>query len=362
MSDEKYLAFDVHKATTSFAVRDHKGRVIQEGIIATSGDAFLRVLASIPGHLHVTIEEGLHAEWLFDLLAHRVHRFLVCNPRKSKLLSSGSKSDRIDCRKLSKLLLLGELSPVYHGERSLRALQQLVSSYETLVCDCTRSRSRLKALYVGRAIACPRRTFFHPAQRQLWLSKLLEPGARLRAELLFDELDSQTALRKKAKAAMLAECRKHTAEVTVLRSVSGFGPVRVAQLLATVRTPHRFPNASAFQKYVGLAVETSSSSDYEFGPEGLRKRTKHVATRGLTRDFNRRLKNVFKGAATNAAHHGPLVPYYAHLLKRGRKPELARLTLARRLASAVLSLWKSGELFDPRRFLATANHTDTTHR
>src|ERR1044071_7910762 len=206
MSDDKYLAFDVHKATTSFTLRDHKGRVCQEGIFPTAGDAFLRLIASIPGPLHVTIEEGLHAEWLCDLLAHRVHRFLVCNPRKSKLLSSGSKSDRIDCRKLSELLFLGALSAVYHGERSLRALQQLVSCYEALVGDCTRSRSRLKALYVGRGITCSRRALFHPQQRQLWLSKLAEPGARLRAELLFAELDSQTALRKTAKAAMLAEC------------------------------------------------------------------------------------------------------------------------------------------------------------
>ena len=53
-------------------------------------------------------------------------------------------------------------------------------------------------------------------------------------------------------------------------------------------------------------------------------------TRGLNPNYNRVVKDVFKGAATAAAaRRGPLQDWYAGLLARGLAPELARVTLAR---------------------------------
>ena len=39
--------------------------------------------------------------------------------------------------------------------------------------------------------------------------------------------------------------------------------------------------------------------------------------------------------------------FYLGLLARGMRPEMARLTLARKLAAITLKIWKKGELFDP---------------
>ena len=50
-------------------------------------------------------------------------RVLVCDPRKNALLKVGNKSDRIDARKLSELLYLNKLSPVYHGEPGIRTAE-----------------------------------------------------------------------------------------------------------------------------------------------------------------------------------------------------------------------------------------------
>jgi hypothetical protein len=82
--------------------------------------------------LYVTFEEGTWATWLYDLLKRYVTKIVVCNPRKSALLKEGSKSDRIDARKLAELLRNGSLSAVYHGENGLRMLQELSRSYLTI--------------------------------------------------------------------------------------------------------------------------------------------------------------------------------------------------------------------------------------
>jgi hypothetical protein len=43
---------------------------------------------------------------------------------------------------------------------------------------------------------------------------------------------------------------------------------------------------------------------------------------------------------------GPLRDFYVALLAKGMRPEMARLTLARKIAAIALTLWKKEERFD----------------
>ena len=80
----------------------------------------------------MTFEEGTCAAWLYDLLKPHVANLVVCNPRKNALLKYGNKSDRIDARKLAKLLRTNQVKPVYHGEHGVRTLKELGRSYLTI--------------------------------------------------------------------------------------------------------------------------------------------------------------------------------------------------------------------------------------
>jgi hypothetical protein len=75
--------------------------------------------------------------------------------------------------------------------------------------------------------------------RALWLNKLSDRGARFRADALYAEIDLLSELRSKAKALMVAEAQRDSAW-QVFCPVPFFGPVRVALLLATMKTPWRF--------------------------------------------------------------------------------------------------------------------------
>ena len=85
-----------------------------------------------------------------------------------------------------------------------------------------------------------------------------------------------------------------------------------------------------------------------------RRKKQRVQTRGLNEDYNRRLKAIFKSAATHACHCGAYREYYEGLLKNGMREEMARLSVARKLAAVVLSVWKSGESFDEGRIMKKA--------
>ena len=136
-------------------------------------------------------------------------------------------------------------------------------------------------------------------------------------------------------------------ESKLLRTVPLLGPIRVAMLIGRVQTPHRFRTKRQFWAYCGLALETRSSADYPFGNGQLATRQKPVFIRGLNLNHNHDLKNLFKSAATTASvRPGVFGQFYENLLGKGMKPEMARLTLARKIAAIALHVWKKGEPFD----------------
>ena len=153
---------------------------------------------------------------------------------------------------------------------------------------------------------------------------------------MFQQLEALQGLRRQARRDLMVECRKHTA-TALLTSVPFLGPIRAALLLARVQTPFRFRGKRQFWAYCGLALETRSSADYHFVAGELRRSKKPVFIRGLNLNHNHDLKNIFKAAATTAsALPGPFRAFYENLLGKGMKPEMARLTLARKIAAISL--------------------------
>jgi hypothetical protein len=176
---------------------------------------------------------------LYDLLPPHVSRVLVCDPRKNALLKVGNKSDRIDARKLSALLYLNKLSPVYHGEPGIRTLKELARSYLTLTRDLTRVMSRLKAIYRSWAIPCACQQVYASRYCVEWLAKISQASVRRRAELNYQQFDALAALRKQMRPELLAVGRKHPA-MRLRRQIPSIGPIRAALLIAPMQTPYRF--------------------------------------------------------------------------------------------------------------------------
>ena len=354
MDKIKYIGLDVHRDTISAAVLNESGRLLQQSVLMTRTAAILDFIGGVRGSLHVTFEEGTHSAWLYDLLSRRVDKLVVCNPRKNALLKSGNKGDAIDARKLADLLRAGLLSPVYHGETSALEVQQLARSYLMLTEDTTRAMGRLKAVFRGQAISCTGRRLYGPKHRGEYLEALGACALRRRAERLYQQLDALQQLRRDARHDLIVECRKH-AEAKWLQTVPFLGPLRAAVLIGRVQTPHRFRTKRQFWTYCGLAVESRDSAEYRVIDGQVERRKRPALVRNLNWNYNHELKNVFKGAA-NAATVGQGIfrEFYLGLLQKGMRPEMARLTLARKIAAIALKIWKKGESFDAEHLKSQA--------
>src|SRR6202046_5317924 len=67
-SDIKYIGLDVHQEANAIAVLNDSGKLVMETVIETKASSILQFLHGLRGELHVTLEEGTWAAWLYDLL------------------------------------------------------------------------------------------------------------------------------------------------------------------------------------------------------------------------------------------------------------------------------------------------------
>jgi transposase len=346
MISTKYIGMDVHKESISIAVRNAAGKIVMECVIETKASTILQFIDGLCGEVHLTFEEGTWAAWLHDLLKPHVTEVVVCDPRRNALLQEGNQNDRVDARKLAELLHNNQLRSVYHGDHGLRTLKELVRSYLTLTQDLTRVMTRVKAIYRSWAIPCSGKQVYAPRHRAEWLAKINEPGVRRRAEFYYQQLDALRGVRQEVRRELFAEAKKHPVWKRLCQ-IPSIGPIRAAVLLGILQTPHRFRTKRQLWTYSGVGIETSSSADHRVVKGQLERKKKHVEIHGLNRNYNHDLKNLFKGAAIVAATKpGPFAEFYAKLLAKGLRPEMARLTLARKIATIVLIVWKRGVCFD----------------
>ncbi|MEX1256208.1 MAG: transposase [Gemmatimonadota bacterium] len=293
------------------------------------------------------MEEGTLSEWRYEMLSPHAQNVVVAAVRESW----GPKDNRRDAFGLAEGLRLGVIKRKVYKERGgFGALGYRAKGYRWASGDVVRVKDRLKSLYRSRGVPVAGPSVYAASKRGKFLGRLPRPAKPL-AELLYEELDALEALKSQAKKAMLAEAQRHL-EFRLVKSCPGLGPVRTAELLPIVVTPYRFQSKRGFWSYCGLGIVTRSSSDWVRTRTDEWVKAEVKRTRGLTRNLNHTLKAIFKEAATPVIGRAEDEPIYRHclgLLDGGTKPNLAKLTIARQIASAVLAVWRTKEVYDSKR-------------
>jgi transposase len=348
---ERYIGLDAHAASCTLAVISDAGRRLKDFPVETNGQALVEAIRMIPGHKHLVFEEGLQSAWLYETLRPHVDEVVVAGVTASR----GQKSDKRDAYGLAEKLRTGSLDKrIFKAPQEFTLLRELSRTHITATRDLVRVQARLKSLYRSRGILTPGASVYSAGQREEW-QKQLPPSARARATRLHEQLEFFKQQKKQIEADLLRESRKHKI-VRILETAPGIGPIRAARLVPIVVTPHRFRTKRQFWSYCGLGIVTRSSSDWVQAEGSGWIRARVPQTRGLSRQFNHVLKDIFKGAATGVITQrskAPLYPRYEQMLAGGTKPSLAKLTLARIIAATVLRMWKDEKEYEPEQHRRT---------
>jgi len=148
---------------------------------------------------------------------------------------------------------------VHKGLRQYKLLRQLARTHRQVVGDVVRVQGRLKAIY--RSWSVPKAgTAIYGTRRDEWTSQL-DPAVRPAFELLYDEYDRLGDVRHRAHKELVAESNRHGI-TRRLETAPGMGPIRVAEAVAVIVTPHRFRTARQLWSYSGMGL-VMPSSDYK---------------------------------------------------------------------------------------------------
>jgi len=324
----KYIGLDAHSSTCTFCVLDEQGREIDLTTMATNGRMLVNYVKELGGAKKLTFEECELSGWLHQLFNKEVEELIVCNPVMNREFKR-AKTDKIDARKLAKLLRGGFLTPVFHDGSKREQLRSVVSAYQDIVEEAVRLKNRYKSVYRKDG-------------------KMLRGSAVYSDESLLDGLENSglkfvgghiydmIALFEKKRQELLKElirCSKQFKEVALLKQIPGIGDIHSAKIVSQVVDPRRFRNKNKYYSYCGLIRHKRISGENQYG-----------SARG---GYNRILKSVYKTAGQTVIRgENGLRRYYDALREKGTSHENAYNAVCRKIAAISLSIWRKSAKYD----------------
>jgi transposase len=338
MNPMHYVGVDVHALTTDLAVLSASGQLVQRHRCRTTISELVGVFEKIGRPIHVALEEGPLADWLYRNLLPYVDHITVAEPRRNRLIAKDSdKDDGLDAEKLAQLLRGGYLKPVHHAPALDRVIfKQHVALYHDCVRQRVRTANRIIGLLGRHGVFVREPSFAQPRKRPCLFDRLpAHPDLRKDLKLLWQTYDLAAKHVSNMRCRLKRLARKEE-PIRRLVQLPGVKWVRAATFFAYIDTPGRFTSKQKLWKYAGLGLEHRQSG------------ARHKRVR-LARRANRVLKNVFLGAARSAVVKGtnPFANQYQNWLAKGSAPAVALRNTARSLAVTLWAMWKYGAAYNP---------------
>ena len=338
-----YVGLDAHLDATAVSIRNSRGAVTNRLVVPTTRAGLRRALSHIRGRVRVLCESGPLAAWLRDTLQTRYREVIVCDRRRTRLNSTGAKTDRVDADRLSDVLRRETIHVVYIPTGTAAVLRRYALHYIRMQRERSRVIQRLHALFYecGIHVQTPK-----SAPGRVPVNRLTSPGAKCIARAYQRQLEVATTLVEEARVSLLSLAQE-SPSFELLQTIPYVGEIRAAELLAIVETPERFRSVRSFWAYGGLGVVQRSSSEHRV-ENG--KAVREERTRGMRlRAGHPLLKKVLRDIALHTSiGRGPLRAVFDAHIARGKTPAVARIALARKIAAIILAVWRSDAPYSER--------------
>ena len=334
-----YVGLDVHKKNWSVTVvvSDLVTKSFSQEASATS---LLRTLGGLypNGNFHFVYEAGFSGFWLQRFLDQAGHDCIVVHPPDIPRTDRDRKrkNDRLDSRKLAKLLSKGVLRGIWIPTPEQESARALVRSRKAFRKDLTRSQNRIKMflLYIGADIPARFSGKWSKAF-VLWLTELELPlHSRIALDIylksyhaakeILTEVDRQ--IKKLAASPTFAK------GVRQLTSTPGIGLLSAMIILSEVADIKRFASRDHFCSFAGLVPNFHNSGEQSAdGPITMRR--------------NAMLRNIIIECAWVAIRHDPALTIAFSKYKQRMIGSKAIVKIARKLLARIRHLLISGESY-----------------
>lgn len=327
-----FIGIDVHKRYCVYSEIDAKGNVIRRGRFGNNLGEVSDFGSGLRGGEQVVVEPVLNYLWLLDQLEERAGSVHVATPYKVRVIAeSKCKTDKYDARILAELLRTDFLPESYIPPRAIRELRLLIRRRFGLVKLVVMLKNRVRHLLFLEGVDLPVADVSSAKAvqqiKRLYISQSLRWWIEECVEILRFVTPRVKALEKELEA----YCQG-MAEVALLRTIPGVGPIWAAVIYAEVADIRRFHSRKAFASYTGLVPSVRSSGE---------------STRlgDITHLGSRPLRTALLEASMTTVKSSPeLYRMYARVSYR-RGWQTAQVAVARKLAIIIYAMLKKGEAF-----------------
>jgi transposase len=288
-------------------------------------ERFYRKLAGLAVRVGVEATGGMR--WFERLLGELGFELWVGDAAKVRAAAARKpKTDKRDADLLLRLLLENRFPRIWVPTVEQRDARQLVLHRHKLVQTRTRAKNQLQALATNEGIQ--KRVWTQAGQEEL-KKAALSPWASVRRQD-WQELLEEFNQRIDPLDQALEQQAEQRAEVKLLMTQHGVGPVVATAFVVTLCDPKRFASSKQVAAYLGLVPQENSSG------QG-RQRLGHITKQG---------NNLLRGLLVEAAHVAVRFEpewkrkYTRLAMKKNRS--IAAVAVARCLAVRLWWMWKLG--------------------
>ncbi len=277
METKYYVGLDVHKESTTYAVRDRLGNILAEGTTATLYSDIQPALVSYLESAQIGLEASTSYYTLYKELLKNHYSVKVANTVQMRQLIA--KNDTLDARRLAEMLRLGSFPTAYIPDDKIQYMRSLVNLRHSMMEEKTRCNLRIQAFVDRCGLVMPQQEPFGVQWRRALMQYV---GTGKAGTDIRYEYDHYQYLEQKAKQIdeeMKGYAMKYwPQEYGLLQSITGIGPIISCYIIANVLPISRFPSKRSLRRYIGVVP-----ADFKSGGKSTPGKIPKTSSRGILR-------------------------------------------------------------------------------
>lgn len=305
----KYVGLDIGKTSIFVCILNAQGKVVKEFKALNDGVTIFERLRKFQGPISVCYEASCGYGHFYDRLCQVARHVKVAHPGHLRLIfKSKRKNDRVDAKKLAKLLYLDEVPVIHVPSSGVRDWRRMIEFRNRLVRERTRLKNRLRALCRSHGMAIPSgwRLWTKTGIRRLSELTFQHNAAALERDMTLDALAHSEAQIKRVANELNDIAGRHSG-VQLLRTIPGVGPRTAEAVVAYVDQPKRFAKTKQVGAYFGLVPCQDQSGQANRlghitreGPPTVRRLLTEASWRGIrcSPRIRARFERIHGGDAT----------------------------------------------------------------
>jgi transposase len=331
------IGLDAHISYCEFAVYNQDNKKLLEcKRLNTSEEILIDYIRKFKSPKVIIFEESTLAHWLYSIFKPYFDEVVVAEPYENALIyRSDQKSDKEDPRKLVKLYLMNSIKRVYHTNNDILGLKRMVLQYHSYVRDQTKIKNQIKAKYRLNGVFIKTDKVYSLNHQAKYIKMIEDRSSRVIITSLLNVLSEVNIQKELVKKLMKTKAKKYRV-ITEFKRIPGVGDITAITFFALIITPERFKSKEKLWSYCKLGISTKESGGT-------------ILAQKLTRRGNPLLKCSILQAVLKSINlsNSCFRQMYLRLIGRGLQPNIARITVGRKMLSTMYYIWLKGLKFDP---------------